>query len=234
MRLRRSDERGHANRGWLDSYHSFSFSDYYDPKWMGFSVLRVINEDVIAPNKGFATHAHRDMEIITYIISGQLSHKDSLGNIETLYAGEVQRMTAGTGIEHSEFNASGETPVHLLQIWIEPDQYDLPPSYEDSVFTDAQKHNQWCLIVADDTYEGSLKVHQDMALYAAKLSERKQLSYALKHRRNAYLHVVQGVVDINGERLGTGDAALFEDGEAIHVSAIQDAELLLFDLPPAT
>jgi len=232
MQLRKSNERGHANHGWLDSYHSFSFADYYDPKWMGFSALRVINEDVIAPSKGFGTHAHHDMEIITYVISGELAHKDSLGNVEKLRAGEVQRMTAGTGIEHSEFNASGTTPVHLLQIWIEPNQLDLPPSYEDKIFTDEQKYNQWCLLVSSDTQQGALKINQNMMLYATKLSERNQLNYALKPKRSAYVQVVQGAVEINEQHLSAGDAALFEEGESIEILALNASELLLFDLPP--
>ena len=233
MQIRKSNERGHANRGWLDSYHSFSFANYYDPNWMGFSVLRVINEDKIAPKKGFGTHAHQDMEIITYVLSGELAHKDSLGNVEVLRAGEVQRMSAGTGIEHSEYNASETTPVHLLQIWIEPERLDLPPSYEDKVFTDEQKYNQWCLLASEATHEGSLKIHQNMALYATKLSERKQLTYALKHNRSGYLQVVAGEVEVNHQHLNAGDAALFVDGEAIEITAIKAAEMLLFDLPPA-
>ena len=231
MRIRKSNERGYANHGWLDSYHSFSFANYYDPKWMGFSALRVINEDRIAPKKGFGTHAHQDMEIITYVLSGELAHKDSLGNVEVLRAGEVQRMTAGTGIEHSEFNASETVPVHLLQIWIEPDQLGLSPSYEDKVFTDAQKYNRWCLLVSDDTQEGALKVHQNMALYATKISERNKLDYVLKHKRSAYLHVVEGKVEINNQQLNAGDAALFEDHEEIQITALEASELLLFDLP---
>ncbi len=233
MKIRPSNARGHANHGWLDSYHSFSFANYYDPNWMGFSVLRVINEDIIAPNKGFGTHGHQDMEIITYVLAGELAHKDSMGNVETIRAGEVQRMSAGTGVQHSEFNASGDTPCHLLQIWIEPSQLDLPPSYEDKMFTDAQKYNQWCVLASDESHEGALKVHQNMALFASKLSERKQLDYALKHKRSAYLHVVKGEVEVNNQRLNTGDAALFVDGEAIKMMAIEAAELLLFDLPPA-
>jgi len=231
MQIRRSGERGHANHGWLDSYHSFSFASYYDLDWMGFSVLRVINEDIIAPGKGFGRHGHQDMEIITYVISGELSHKDSLGNVELLREGEVQRMTAGSGIEHSEFNASDSTPVHLLQIWIEPDQLELPPSYDDQLFTDEQKYNQWCLLASDDTLEGTLKVHQNMALYATKLSERKQLNHVLKYKRCAYLQVVKGAVEVNSQRLNAGDAALFVDGEAIQVNALEAAEMLLFDLP---
>jgi len=231
MQIRKSNERGHANHGWLDSYHSFSFASYYDPKWMGFSVLRVINEDIIAPNKGFGTHGHQDMEIITYVLSGELTHKDSMGNTEVIRAGEVQRMSAGTGVQHSEFNNSSTEPVHLLQIWIEPDELDLLPSYEDKMFTDEQKYNQWCLLASEESHEGSLKVHQNMALFATKLSERKHLDYALKHKRSAYVQVAQGVVEINQQLLNAGDAALFVDGEAIKISAIESAELLLFDLP---
>jgi redox-sensitive bicupin YhaK (pirin superfamily) len=233
MLIRKSNERGHANHGWLDSYHSFSFANYYDPNWMGFSVLRVINEDFVSPNKGFGTHGHRDMEIITYMVTGELTHKDSMGNVETLRAGEVQRMTAGTGIQHSEYNASSSEPLHLLQIWIEPNELDLEPSYEDQLFTDAQKYNQWCLLASDESHEGALKVNQNMELFAAKISERKQLDYSLMHKRCAYLHVVQGTVQVNQQQLNAGDAALFTDGELIQVKAVEAAELLLFDLPPA-
>ena len=233
MQIRKSKERGHANHGWLDSYHSFSFANYYDQNWMGFSVLRVINEDIIAPSKGFGTHGHQDMEIITYVISGELTHKDSMGNVEIVRAGEVQRMSAGTGVQHSEFNASSTEPVHLLQIWIEPNQLDLSPSYEDRIFTDEQKYNQWCLLASSDTQQGALKVHQNMALYATKLSEQKQLNYTLKKARSAYLHVVKGAVEVNQKRLNTGDAALFVDGEVIQINAIDATEMLLFDLPVA-
>jgi quercetin 2,3-dioxygenase len=231
MKIRKSSERGRSNHGWLYSQHSFSFANYYDPDWMGFSALRVINEDLIAPTKGFGTHAHQDMEIITYMLQGELTHKDSLGNEEVLYAGEVQRMTAGTGIKHSEFNASNDNPVHLIQIWIEPNRLDLPPSYEDKVFTDAQKYNQWCLLAAGDTQVGALKINQDMALFATKLSERKSIDYALSKGRCAYLHVVHGSVKVNKKLLYTGDAALLDDGESLDISAISKAELLLFDLP---
>jgi quercetin 2,3-dioxygenase len=231
MQIRRSQERGHANHGWLDSYHSFSFANYYDANWMGFSVLRVINEDVIAPAQGFGTHSHRDMEIITYVLQGNLAHKDSMGNVETIKQGHVQRMTAGTGVSHSEFNASDSEPVHLLQIWITPNQQNLKPSYEDGFFTDAQKHNQWCLLASENAEQGSLKVHQDMQLLASKLSERKSLDYVLKNNRSAYLQVASGSVKIAGELLNAGDAALFDAAELIQITAINDAEILLFDLP---
>jgi quercetin 2,3-dioxygenase len=231
MRIRTSNARGHANRGWLDSYHSFSFANYYDPNWMGFSVLRVINEDVIAPAQGFGMHSHDNMEIITYVLQGNLAHKDSLGNVEVIRQGHVQRMTAGTGVSHSEFNASDSEPVHLLQIWILPNKQNLPPSYEDGFFTDEQKHNRWCLLASENAEQGSLKVHQDMQLFASKLSERNALEYALKEGRNAYLQVASGSVEIAGEPLNAGDAALFNTGQTIQITAINDAEILLFDLP---
>ena len=238
MQIRRSEDRGHANHGWLDSYHSFSFNKYYDPAWMGFSVLRVINEDIIAPAQGFGMHSHADTEIITYVLQGNLAHKDSLGNVEVIHQGHVQRMTAGTGITHSELNASDSEPVHLLQIWILPNQQGLKPSYEDGFFTDAQKMNQWCLLVsqqakADSSQQGSLKVHQDMALLATKLDAEKQLDYALKFSRNAYVQVASGSIEIDGEQLNAGDAALFDATELIHIKAISHTEVLLFDLPKA-
>ena len=205
MQIRASQDRGHANHGWLDSYHSFSFARYYDSNWMGFSVLRVINEDVIEPAQGFGMHSHDNMEIITYVLQGNLAHKDSLGNAEVIRQGHIQRMTAGTGITHSEFNASDSEPVHLLQIWILPNQQGLPPSYEDKFFDDAQKHNRWCLLASLKGEENSLVVHQDMSLFASKLSERKQLEYALKDNRSVYLQVASGCIDINHKQLNTGD-----------------------------
>ena len=231
MQIRSSQDRGHANHGWLDSYHSFSFNKYYDPDWMGFSVLRVINEDIIAPAQGFGMHSHADMEIITYVLQGNLAHKDSLGNVEVIRQGHVQRMTAGIGVSHSEFNASDSEPVHLLQIWILPNQQGLKPSYEDGFFSDEQKRNQWCLLASENADENSLKVHQDMVLFAAKLSERNQLDYVLKENRCAYLQVAIGGVEIDGMPFNAGDAAMFTAGENIHISATNAAEILLFDLP---
>ena len=231
MQIRRSQDRGHANHGWLDSYHSFSFNKYVDPNWMGFSVLRVINEDVIAPAQGFGMHSHADMEIITYVLQGNLAHKDSLGNVEVIHQGHVQRMTAGTGVSHSEFNASDFEPVHLLQIWILPNQQGLPPSYEDKFFTDAQKMNQWCLLASQNAQSGSLKVHQDMTLLATKLGAERQLDYALKLERSAYLQVASGSVEIAGKPLNTGDAAMFVSAQTIEIKAVENAEILLFDLP---
>lgn len=231
MQIRTSGQRGHANRGWLDSYHSFSFADYYDPHWMNYSVLRVINEDIIAPAQGFGMHSHDNMEIITYVLQGNLAHKDSLGNVEVIRQGHVQRMTAGTGIRHSEFNASDSEPVHLLQIWILPNQQNLPPSYEDAFFSDEQKRNRWCLLASEHAENGSLKVHQNMSLLASKLSERKSLDYALTENRSAYLQIASGSVEIGQKSLHAGDAALFDAAELIQITALTDAEVLLFDLP---
>jgi quercetin 2,3-dioxygenase len=231
MQIRTSQARGHANHGWLDSYHSFSFAQYYDPDWMGYSVLRVINEDVIAPAQGFGMHSHRDMEIITYILQGDLAHKDSLGNVEVIRQGHVQRMTAGTGITHSEFNASDQSPVHLLQIWILPNQKNLTPSYEDKFFEAKDKENQWCLLVSEDGRDHSLKVHQDMALFCTQLNERNSLDYALKEHRCAYLQVARGTVEINQQILHAGDAAMFDNSEVIKLTAVSNTEILLFDLP---
>ena len=198
---------------------------------MGFSALRVINEDVIAPAQGFGTHSHNNMEIITYVLQGELAHKDSMGNLETIKQGYVQRMTAGLGVSHSEFNASESESVHLLQIWIVPNQQNLIPSYEDGFFTDAQKQNQWCMLASENSEAGSLKVHQDMTLLASKLDERKTLKYILKEGRSAYLQVASGNLQIAGEQLNAGDAALFDAAETIEMLAINRAEILLFDLP---
>jgi redox-sensitive bicupin YhaK (pirin superfamily) len=198
---------------------------------MDFSVLRVINEDFIAPAQGFGMHSHDNMEIITYVLQGNLAHKDSLGNTEVIRQGHVQRMTAGTGITHSEFNASDSEPVHLLQIWILPNQQGLPPSYEDKFFTDAQKHNQWCLLASEHAQTGSLKVHQDMQLFTSQLSERNQLEYALKEGRSAYLLVASGSVEIDAKQLNAGDAAMFDSAQMIPIKAVDNAEILLFDLP---
>ncbi len=231
MLIRRSQDRGHTNRGWLDSYHSFSFGNYYEANWMGFSALRVINEDVIAPAQGFGTHSHNNMEIITYVLQGELAHKDSMGNIETIKQGHVQRMTAGTGVSHSEFNASDSAPVHLVQIWIVPNQQNLVPSYEDGFFTDEQKQNQWCMLASENSEAGSLKVHQDMTLLVSKLDERKTLKYILNEGRSAYLQVASGNLRIAGEQLNAGDAAMVYDAETIEIMAINQAEILLFDLP---
>lgn len=235
IKLRRSVDRGHVNHGWLDSFHSFSFTGYYDPAYMGYSVLRVINEDVIAPDRGFGMHPHKNMEIITYMLHGALRHEDSLGNVSTIKAGDVQRMTAGTGVVHSEFNASDIDRAHLLQIWILPEQKHLEPSYEEKHFSASQKQDNWCLIASPDGSDGSLVVHQDIALYATVLSADQSLDYALSDQRSAYIQVAAGEAVINGQRLVAGDALMMDgpvEGVAqINVKAGLSAELLLFDLP---
>jgi redox-sensitive bicupin YhaK (pirin superfamily) len=231
IQLRKSQERGHANHGWLDSYHSFSFARYYDEQHMGYSVLRVINEDVIAPAQGFGMHPHRDMEIITYMLAGELRHEDSLGNGSVIRAGDVQRMTAGTGIVHSEFNASGSESAHLLQIWILPERNNLEPGYEEKHFSPEEKRNVWRLIASRDGRDGSLQVHQDMALYASLLTAGTALAYEASAGRSLYLQIARGSVDMDGTRLLAGDAAKINDQRSLSLKALADSELLLFDLP---
>jgi len=229
--LRKSEQRGHANHGWLDSYHTFSFAHYYDPNYMGYSVLRVINEDVIAGGKGFSMHPHRDMEIVTYMLAGALRHQDSLGNGSVIRAGDVQRMSAGTGIVHSEFNASSTEPAHLLQIWLLPERNDITPGYEEKHFVPADKQDRWCLVASQDGREGSLKIHQDVALYASCLAAGERLTYTLQPGRSAYIQLARGTLTLNGEVLMAGDAAAIDTQQVIDLVADEDAELLMFDLP---
>lgn len=231
IKIRKSHERGYANHGWLDSYHSFSFAEYHDPAYMQYSVLRVINEDIVAAGTGFGEHPHRNMEIITYILSGQLRHRDSMGNSSVIGVGDVQRMTAGTGVRHSEFNASIDEPVHLLQIWIVPLENGLPPSYEEKHFSIEQKENQWCLIVSPNGDKSSVKIHQDTMIYAASLAPGNLLEIPLMQNRCAYLQVAKGKVFLDGQTLVAGDAAMLEDTGGFKVVADKDAELILFDLP---
>ncbi len=231
MDIRRSHERGYANHGWLDSYHSFSFANYYDEAYLQYSVLRVINEDVIAGGGGFGMHPHRNMEIVTYVIDGALRHQDSMGNQSTIKAGDVQRMTAGKGIKHSEFNADSHAPVHLLQIWIEPSENGLVPSYAEKHFTDAEKENQWCLIVSPDGRDASLQVHQHAFLYASKLKTGCALTYEVAAQRCAYLQVVSGRIQLGQQWLEQGDALMTSTAETLSLLAEEDAEVLLFDLP---
>lgn len=233
IKFRKSEERGHANHGWLDSYHSFSFNRYYDPAHMQYSVLRVINEDVIAPDRGFDMHPHRDMEIVTYMLGGELRHMDSLGNGSVIRAGDVQRMSAGTGVVHSEFNASSSESAHLLQIWVLPERKDIEPGYEEKHFARDEKLNQWRLIASHDARQGSLLVHQDISLFATVLEQGKTLDYQLAEQRSIYLQVARGSVSLNGEVLLAGDAAKVEQLPALQLQALEDAELLLFDLPAA-
>ncbi|MDP2102201.1 MAG: pirin family protein [Methylotenera sp.] len=229
--IRKSQDRGHANHGWLDSYHSFSFAEYHDPVHMGYSVLRVINEDKIAAGGGFGMHSHRDMEIVTYMLAGELTHRDSMGNGSIIRAGDVQRMTAGSGIRHSEINALAEGEAHLLQIWITPEKTNLVPSYEQKHFSDEQKHNQWCLIASADGREGAITIHQAVDLYATALDAEHKLSLPLQQKRCAYLQVVAGEVLCAGSLLNAGDAAKIENETSVEIAAQSNAEMLWFDLP---
>lgn len=229
--LRTGAQRGHANHGWLDSLHSFSFADYYDPEHMGYSVLRVINEDWVQPGTGFGTHGHRDMEIITYILEGELEHKDSMGNGSIIVPGDVQRMSAGKGVMHSEYNPSREKPVHLLQIWIEPNVTGIAPSYEQRHIAPDEKRGRLRLIASADGRDGSVTIHQDAAVYATLLDGTDDVTHTLSPARRAYVHVARGRVRVNGETLTAGDAAKIDDEEAITLDKARDAEVLLFDLP---
>jgi len=236
IQVRKSGDRGYANHGWLESYHSFSFAEYFDRAHMHFSVLRVINDDIIAPGQGFGMHPHRDMEIVTYMLQGELQHKDSLGNGSIIRAGDVQRMTAGSGIVHSEVNASERSNVHLLQIWIMPDRENLQPGYEEKHFSRAQKSNRWCLIAAandikDESGNEALKIHQDIQLYATILDAYALISYAVEAHRSVYLHVARGSLEIDGRTFETGDAVMLSVQVELQIKATAESEILLFDLP---
>src|SRR5499433_2754166 len=206
--IRRSKERGHFDHGWLNTYHTFSFDQYYDPRYMGFRSLRVINEDFVAAGRGFPKHGHRDMEIITYILAGALKHEDSMGNGSVIRPGDVQRMTAGTGVRHSEQNASAEESVHLLQIWILPNTLDLTPGYEQKAFSEADRHNQLRLIASNDGREGSVMVHQDVSLFASIIDAGKEVDHSMNQSRYGWLQVARGTLTINGERAGQGDGVV--------------------------
>ena len=230
LTVRKAEDRGHANHGWLNSYHSFSFANYYDPQHMGFRSLRVINEDMVAPAKGFPTHPHRDMEIITYVVSGAVAHKDSIGNTEQVGASGVQRFSAGTGITHSEFNPSKTEGLHLLQIWLLPEQQGITPSYEQKEFPTATKRGQWRAIANREATDGAVKLHQDAAIYATILEPGEQLTYTLQADRHAWVQIVQGEVTLNGTTLDKGDAAAISNETKLAFEASTDAEILLFDL----
>ena len=230
LQIIRSEERGQADHGWLKARHTFSFADYHNPELMGFGPLRVINEDRVAPGKGFGTHPHRDMEIITYIIDGALQHKDNMGNGSTIRPGDVQRMTAGTGVLHSEFNASNDELVHLLQIWILPEQNSLTPGYEEKHFSREERLNRWRLLASRGGRESSLTIHQDVDLYAAVLSKGQSLDHQMESNRQAFLQVVRGTVVIGSDELSDGDGAMLELENALGVVATSDAEMLLFDM----
>jgi redox-sensitive bicupin YhaK (pirin superfamily) len=229
--LRRAQERGHANHGWLDSFHSFSFADYHDPEHMGFGPLRVINEDRVQPGMGFGTHGHRDMEIISYVLEGQLEHKDSMGTGSIIAPGDVQRMSAGRGVQHSEYNPSRTAGVHFLQIWIEPDVRGVAPSYEQTRITADDKRGRLRLIASPDGADGSVTIHQDARVYAALLDGAEAVTHALVPGRRAYVHVARGSVHVNGVALATGDAAKIADEATVTADHGVDAEILLFDLP---
>ncbi len=230
LEVRKSEERGHAHHGWLDSYHSFSFADYYDPGHMGFGALRVINEDWIRPGRGFDPHGHQDMEIITYVLEGSLAHRDSMGNSSVIHPGDVQRMSAGTGIVHSEYNASGEAPVHLLQIWILPERRGLAPGYEQKHFPEAEKRGRLQLVASPDGRDGSVTIHQDARLYAALLDGVERVVHRPAPGRRAYVHVARGRVAVNGRLLESGDALKAIDVDEIVLDRGEGAEVLVFDL----
>lgn len=231
LTVRKSLERGHANHGWLDSFHTFSFAGYRDPRWMGFGPLRVINEDRIAAGAGFPTHSHADMEIITWVLEGALEHRDSLGNGGVIRPGELQRMRAGHGIAHSEFNASASAPVHLLQIWIEPDTYGLEPGYEQVAFDPADLQGRFRVIASDDGRDGSATIRQDAAVHAARLNPGETATLALAPGRRAWLQVARGKVTLGGHPLEAGDAVAITYEAAIAVEARAASEVIVFDLP---
>jgi redox-sensitive bicupin YhaK (pirin superfamily) len=228
--LRPSNERGHANFGWLDTYHTFSFGNYLDPEHMGFRSLRVINEDVVQPGQGFGTHPHRDMEIVTYVLEGALEHKDSMGNGSVIRPGDVQRMTAGTGVTHSEFNALKTEPVHLLQIWILPERNGLTPDYEQRAFDLDARRGQRVLIAARDGRDGAVTVHQNVDLFAAKLDPAQKLARDLKSGRHAWVQVARGEISLSGIPMKAGDGAAASKEKRLEISAADSAEILLFDL----
>jgi quercetin 2,3-dioxygenase len=229
--IRHSSERGHANHGWLDSYHSFSFADYFDARHVEFGPLRVINEDRVAPGEGFGTHPHRDMEIISYVISGELAHKDSLGTGSVIRPGDVQRMSAGSGVRHSEFNSSATDRLHFLQIWIKPNVVGIEPSYEEKHFAESDKQGRLRLIASPDRREGSVLIHQDASLYAGRFDGEENALLELKPGRRGYVHVVRGKVRANGIELGAGDALKITDALAVRIDGGQQSEVLVFDLP---
>jgi redox-sensitive bicupin YhaK (pirin superfamily) len=229
--LRKSSQRGHADHGWLDSHHTFSFADYHDPAQMGFSVLRVINEDRVAPGQGFGKHGHRDMEIISIVLDGELAHEDSMGNQTRIKPGEVQRMTAGTGVQHAEFNPQPAKPVHFLQIWILPEKQGLPPSYAQKAFPPEARKGQLQRVVSPDGREGSITVNQDAHLFLATLENGQAVTHTLETGRKAYMQVLAGRALLDGQPLEAGDGARILDQQTLRIEGANHAEVLLFDLP---
>ncbi len=228
--IRRSGERGHFDHGWLDTYHTFSFADYYDPQFMGFRGLRVINEDRVQPGRGFGTHSHRDMEIVTYVLEGALEHRDSMGTGSVIHPGEVQRMSAGTGVLHSEINPSRSEPVHLLQIWILPERRGLQPEYEQKTFPIEERNNRLRIVASRDGRDGSLTIHQDVTLYASTLNDGVAIVHPLEPERYGWIQVTRGELEVNGERLRAGEGAAIEDERTLTLKGRGTAEFLLFDL----
>jgi hypothetical protein len=230
LQVRKSQERGYADHGWLRSFHSFSFAGYYDPAHMGFGNLRVINEDRVAAGAGFGTHGHKDMEIISYVLSGELAHKDSMGNVESIPPGDVQRMSAGRGVMHSEFNHKADQTTHFLQIWIEPNVRGIAPGYEQKNFTEAEKRGRLRLVASPDGADGSVLLHADARLYAGLFDGDEQAPLALDPKRKSYVHLVRGELEVNGRKLAGGDAAMLEGESQLVLGAGKDAEVLVFDL----
>jgi quercetin 2,3-dioxygenase len=230
FQIRRSTDRGHFDHGWLNTYHTFSFGRYYDPKNMGFRTLRVMNEDFVQPGQGFGTHPHEDMEIVTYVLEGALEHKDSMGNGEVLRPGEFQRMSAGTGITHSEFNPSNSEPVHLYQIWLLPDRKGLEPSYEQKRFAEDERRNRLRLVASRNGADGSLLIHQDARVYLSTILSGERVQHPLGDGRHAWLQVLRGAVSVDGTRLDTSDGVAVSDEKQLTIEADGDAEIMLFDL----
>lgn len=231
IQMRKAGERGHFNHGWLDTWHSFSFADYFDPEHMGYSVLRVINDDRVAPGAGFPPHSHRDMEIVTYLLQGALEHKDSMGNGSVIRPGDIQRMSAGRGVTHSEFNASQTQAAHLLQIWIEPRQRGIDPGYQQKAFPADEKEHRLCLVASSDGRDGSVTIHQDAEIFATILGPNDRLAYTARNGRRAYLHLAQGHIEVNGNRMESGDALKIQDESITILGLVAGSEALLFDLP---
>lgn len=231
--IRRGIDRGHADHGWLNSYHSFSFAEYFDENHVEFGPLRVLNEDRVAPGQGFGTHGHRNMEILSYVLEGELAHQDSLGTGSTIRPGDVQRMSAGSGVRHSEFNASKTNPVHFLQIWIQPDESDIPPSYEEKRFEATEKRGRLRLMASRDGGEGSVRVHQDVRVYGGLFDGAERAGLDLAPGRRAYVHVARGAAHVNGVALAAGDALKLWDEPRVAIERGEAAEILVFDLPGA-
>jgi redox-sensitive bicupin YhaK (pirin superfamily) len=231
LNVRPAAERGHANHGWLDSHHTFSFADYYDPAHMGFRILRVINDDRVAPGQGFGAHPHRDMEIVSYVLEGALQHRDSMGNGSVMVPGDVQRMSAGTGVRHSEFNASKSEAVHFLQIWILPARAGIEPGYEQKAFTEAEKRGRFRVVASPDGRDASVTIHADAVVSAGLFDQGERAEVAIAPARYAWIHVARGKARVNGRELGEGDGVALSDERTVTVEGVDHAEVLLFDLP---